>query len=423
MSEAVAMPQPGRRFALPSAVWPLADQGLVSVGGFIVNLTLARSMPPESYGIYSLLFMAMLQIQVVSGSLLFYPLCVRGTVMEETEQAMLFGSGLLLAVGISIPLGALLAGGLFAAGHTELIAPAVLWLLLWQVQEMLRRGLFTQLRHASAIPGDVVRYCGQAVALIALAAAGSLTLVHAVTAMAVAAGIAAIWQATQVRMSFAGVAEWRQTASGFCRIGLGSLGSNLLSTMSLQIYPWCLAITAGAAFAASFQAALNIVMVVNPVLIGLCNIIPQAVAREARTGGMRQAWRASRMHMVLGAVPMLGFYVLAIAWPQPILATLYGHASPYTALSMAVRLMAAAGILGFGVEMVIAFLHGIQRTQLSMQINSVGLLTATLIGLPLAVEIGIPGACIGIACANVARVIAAVRVLTRVLQDAPVHAR
>ena len=422
MNGAPAVAWARRRFAVPATAWPLADQGLVSVGGFVVNLTLARGLPAEDYGVYALLFMAMLQVQVVSGSLLFYPLSVRGAVMdapgEGRDQAGLFGTGLVLALGLTLPLGALLAASLVAAGHADLVAPAVLWLLLWQVQELLRRGLFTQMRHSAAIPGDAVRYGGQALALLALAATGSLTLAHAVTAMAVAAGVAAAWQAMQLRISFAAMPSWRATAAGFWRVGHGSLGSNLLATLSVQIYPWCLALFGGAAMAAGFQAALNVVMVLNPVLIGLCNVLPQTVAREARKTGVRGAWQASRGSMALGAAPMLAFFGAAAIWPEAVLALLYGRNSPYLDLGPAVRLMAVAAAIGFAVEMVNAFLHGIQQTRQSMRINATGL-AASLLALPLTALMGALGSAIGMLCANGVRALAATRILTHLLADAP----
>ena len=404
---------------LPAAAWPLADQGLVSVGGFVVNLTLARGMAPADYGVYCLLFMAMLQVQVVSGSLLFYPLSVRGTLLNAAGQAGLFGTGLLLVVLLCVPLDVALAAGLWLAGHAELAVPAAVWLVLWQVQELLRRGLFTQMRHAAAIPGDALRYGGQAFAMVGLAASGHLTLVNAFSAMAAAAGAAALYQGWQFRLAFTAVRNWRAIAAGCFSVGYGSLGSNLLSTLSLQVYPWCLVLLGGALLAAQFQAAFNVVMVVNPVLIGLCNVIPQVVARECRKGGARQAWRVSRLQMMLGAAPVFAFYGLSLLWPEPVLAALYGHASPYAALTFPVRIMAAAAILGFGTEMVNAYLHGLQRTRLSMGINAAGLAVAACIGVPLTVAFGVAGGCLGMACANIARVAVAARVLSGVLADVP----
>lgn len=400
---------------LPSGFWPLVDQGVVSVGGFVVNLALARTLAPQDYGTFSLLFMAMLQLQVVTASVLFYPLAVRGTLLGSEERAELFGTGLVLVLGLCVPLAVALAAGLAAAGHAGLALPAVAWLVLWQVQELLRRGLFAGLRHAAAIPGDAVRYLGQAAALVALALAGRLSLQSAVATMALLAGLGVAVQLRQCRLGLAGAGGWRPVLAACWRVGGGSLGSNLLGTMSLQLFPWSLALLGGAGLAAGFQASLNVVMVVNPVLIGLCNVVPQLVAREHRLHGARRAWRVSWRSMLAGAVPVLGFYALAAGWPRPLLAVLYGAHSPYLGLEGPVRLMAVAAAVGFGVEMVQAYLHGMQRTRLSMRINAAGLAVSVAAGLPLTLALGLGGSCIAIAGANLVRLAAAAAVLRRVL--------
>ncbi|MEJ1978045.1 MAG: hypothetical protein WDN49_19970 [Acetobacteraceae bacterium] len=406
------------RIRLPSAIWPLADQGVVSLGGFVVNLALARTLAPREYGLYSLLFLAMLQLQVITGSLLFYPLSVRGTVLDANERAELFGTGLMLLLALCIPLDIALAITLHVLGRAELIVPATTWLVLWQVQELLRRCLFAEMRHAGAIPGDTVRYLGQGVALLAVAATGWLTLTSALTVMAAASGVGIALQAFQVSISFNHLAVWRRTARQCWRIGANSLGSNLLSALSLQMFPWALAALGGTIAAANFQASLNVIMMTNPVLIGLCNIIPQVVARDQRRGGAALAWRASRGHMLLGAIPVFGYYALISAWPDTVLATLYGHASPYLALSMPARAMAAAAMIGFGVEMVNAYVHGLEKARLSMKINAVGLAISALVGLPLTVALGLNGSCVAIVVANIARSVVAYKVLARVLADA-----
>jgi O-antigen/teichoic acid export membrane protein len=406
------------RRRLPAACWPLADQGVVSLGGFVVSLALARTLAPQEYGLYSLLFLAMLQLQVVTGSLLFYPLSVRGTVLSTDERANLFGTGLVLLLAICIPLSAVLATIFYTLDRPELIAPAIAWLILWQVQELLRRCLFAEMRHIGAIPGDAIRYLGQGAALLALAATGRLTLANALAVMAAASGLGIALQAFQVSLAFNRLTDWRRTTYQCWRIGSSSLGSNLLSTLSVQMFPWLLAVLGGTILAANFQASLNVVMVTNPVLIGLCNVIPQVVARDQRRGGAAQAWRASRGHMLLGAIPVFVYYALISAWPDAVLATLYGRSSPYLVLSMPARMMAAAAMIGFGVEMVNAYVHGLEEARLSLKINAVGLVTSILVGLPLTLAAGLNGSCVAIVAANIARSLAAYKVLTRVLTDA-----
>ncbi len=395
---------PGRvQVLLPAAFWPLADQGVVSIGGFAVNLVLARYLAPADYGTFCLLFLAMLQAQVVTASLILYPLSVRGTVMDAEDRKYLFGHGLLLLLMGSIPLSIALSTALYAAHHQDLIAPVIAWLVLWQIQELLRRGLFTDMRHLSAIPGDSIRYVGQAFIVLALAVLGKLTTVNAICAMAIAAALGIAIQAPQFPIRFERPWCLRRTASDCWSIGSRSLASNLLSAMSLQMFPWLLGFTSGSASAAAYQAAGNSVTVVNPILNGLCNVIPQTVARDATRGDSLLAWRAALRYITLGAVPMLSYYALVLVLPDLILTMLYGSTSSYVALSMQTRLMAVAAIIAFGVDMANSYLHGLEEVRLSMKINALGFLAAVAIGLPLSMMLGFTGSCVAVVATNLCR--------------------
>ena len=83
----------------------------------------------------------------------------------------------------------------------------------------------------------------------------------------------------------------------FWAIGSWSLLNNVVSLLRIQILPWTLAAVGGTAAAASFQAALNVVNLTNPVILGLCNVIPQTAARAQQSGGNAEAWRAARVYI------------------------------------------------------------------------------------------------------------------------------
>jgi O-antigen/teichoic acid export membrane protein len=397
------------RRAIP---WTLVDQCIVSLGNFAVNLLLARLLTPADYGVYSLLFLAMLGLQTVTSSLVFYPLSVHGTVLAANERAALFGSGLVLLGALSVPLAFLLAAMLWMVSQLTLILPAVAWLVFWQVQELLRRVLLTEMRHAAATPGDAMSYLGQAVGIAVLAKAGGLTLASALVVMAVTSALAALVQATQasVHANAGGLlAATRQCWT----TGRFSLASNLLSSLRIQVFPWVLTALGGTALAAHFQAAQNLVMAANPILLGLCNVIPQAAARGLREAGTAQAWRAARRYILLGAAPICAFYLLLLFWPGLMLLLLYGEASPYLDLTLVVRAMAAAALIAYAAEMVCSYLHGLQAAGLAMKVNMAGLMTSILLGLPLMLAWGLAGSCIALIATNVVRSIVAVQILTK----------
>jgi O-antigen/teichoic acid export membrane protein len=392
------------------AAWSLVDQCILSLGNFAVTLLLARLLVPAEYGVYSLLVLLVLALLTIASSLLFYPLAVRGTVLPAEERAALFGSGLALLLVLCIPLALILAAVLGALGRPGLIAPAIAWLVLQFVQELLRRIFLAEMRYAAAVPGDAVSYLGQAAGILALAAAGKVTLVAALLVMAATSGLAALIQAKQVsiRLSTAGLL---QTARQCWGIGGFSLASNVLSTMRMQAFPWALAALGGTIVTANYQAAQNLVMAANPILLGLCNVIPQAAARGKKVAGVAEAWRASRGYILLGAIPIFAYYALLLAWPQGGLTLLYGAASPYAALGLTARIMAAAALIAYVAEMICSYLHGLEAAQIAMRINMYGLVASILLGLPLTLAWGLTGSCIGLLASSIVRSFIAVQIL------------
>src|SRR6185437_12372823 len=114
-----------------------------------------------------------------------------------------------------------------------------------------------------------------------------------------------------------------------------------VSILRIQIFPWTLVWLSGPASVAAFQAALNIVQVNNPVILGLCNVIPQTAA-QAHAKGKRQAWLAARPFAWLGVPPTFTYCTLALLLPSLVLQVIYGAHSPYLDNVMAVRLLIVA---------------------------------------------------------------------------------
>ncbi len=406
-----------RRSSTRGAFWTLADQGVVSIGAFAVNILLARLLSATEYGIFAILFSVMLMLQICNASLLFYPLSVRGAVVRADGRAKLFGGGLLLVTGLSLLLGIAMAATVFLLGRPELIGPTLACFLLWQAQEGLRRCLFAEMRHRDALPGDAITYLGQVAVIAALASAGPIGLAEVFFAMAATKGLAVLVQAGQVKLAAPSWRDLRHTAAGFWRIGRWSLANNLLAMLRTQLFPWGLAILYGPAAAASFQAMLNIINLANPVIIGLSNVIPQTAARGRAERGNAHAWRATRGMMVLGATPLALYFGGAIVLPETLLWIVYGPASPYLGLGFILQLLTLGAFANYPVEIICAYLHGIEESRLALVVNVTGAIATLALGLPLTLSYGLVGSCVALALANAIRSVAAVYLLMRVTAD------
>jgi hypothetical protein len=75
----------------------------------------------------------------------------------------------------------------------------VAFLMLWQLHEALRRGLLTRFQIKAAIIGDTVSYLDQFGLILALSAAGSLSMPSAIWGMAATSGLTTMIQARQLR--------------------------------------------------------------------------------------------------------------------------------------------------------------------------------------------------------------------------------
>ena len=404
------------RLPMHRAFWVLADQGLVSLGAFLVNVQLARQLAPEDYGTYALLLGGLLGLQLFNSSLLLYPMSIRLPVMQGASKRQLRSATVLLVVGACVPLSVALAAGLFVLGRGDLAPPAVAMFLCWQMQETMRRGLLAEFRYSTAIIGDATAYYGQVAAIATLSALGALTLAHAFEAMAVAYSAGAAIQAVQNRISFRRIASLRQTAMEFWSIGSWSLSNNIVSLLRIQIIPWTLAAVGGPAAAASFQAALNVVNLTNPAIIGLSNVIPQTAALSRQSGGNAEAWLASRFYMLIGVPPIVGYYAIVLLLPGLILRVFYGAGSPYLALTLDLQILALAWAAGYATDMTCAYLHGVNSARFALIINVLGALAVAL-AFPFIRTYGLAAGCAALLGANLVRLAASYLIQKRITAD------
>ncbi|PZW38685.1 O-antigen/teichoic acid export membrane protein [Humitalea rosea] len=393
----------------------MIDQGIVSGGTFLANILLARYLSAHDYGVYVLLMGGMLTLQLVNATMLFHPLSVSLVLASEADRPRLLKTALVLVVVASSALSAGLAVVLAALGYAALVLPAVCCFLSWQVQEGMRRGLLAAFRHRAATLGDAVSYLGQSAIVIGLVAFDVLTPAHALYGLAGTCCVAAVLQGRQLGLRFRTKLILRRTVATFWSVGgAWSLGNGLLSNARLQVLPWALAVGAGPAAAAGFQAALNIVNLSNPFVMGLCNIIPQAAA-QASNQGAAKAWRDVRVYFLVAVPPLLAFALLVLVVPEQLLLLVYGSSSAYLGAALSVRLLVVAAMAGYFTDMVVAFLHGMRAVPLAFAVNAAGAVGATVLVAVLVAPLGIIGSCLALIGANIARLIVVYAILSRMV--------
>jgi O-antigen/teichoic acid export membrane protein len=372
------------------ASWSLIDQGVVSLGNLLINLQLAWLLPIEEYGVFALLLSGMLALQVVSTSLFSYPLPIRLATTEGDDHARLLSLTLVLVGAACLVLDLFLVVGLAVFDRPELIIPACAFFPLWQLQEAARRGLLADLRHRVATVGDSVTYLGQPVLLAAFAGSGSLDLGLALYLMAAACAAGMVIHVSLLRLARPVLRDAGPVILSFWLIGKWQLAINGILLMNVRIYPWALAYSQGAAAAAAFQAMLNVANLMNPLIIGLGNAIPQVAARARAEVGTRRAWLASRAYILVGLLPALAFSGALVVAPKFILSILYGADSPYLETALAVQIVALSGPARYLGDLICCFLIGIEAGRLAV-FAYLASLTASLLLVPFTLPFGLAG--------------------------------
>ena len=256
--------------------------------------------------------------------------------------------------------------------------------------------------------GDAIAFVGQALLVAILAWADAVTLPTALYIMSVTFGIGAIVHASKLRVAWPDLAEARLLAREYLSIGKWSLINYWLVLARFQLLPWLLAALAGTAATASLQAALNIANMMNPIILGMGNAVPQVAAQAYRTGGAIGASRAASRYVVFGLAPILVISAAAFLMPNLLLRTVYGPSSPYLTVGLCLQVLAVAGVLEYIAEMISKTLLGVEAGRLASLVNVVAVGVVAVLAFALIGPFGVFGACLALLIANLVRAISAV---------------
>jgi len=398
---------PELRLLLDRASWTLVDQCVVSLGNFALNVQLARGLAVADYGKFALFLGAIYVLRGFDYSLISYPLSVRLHSAPRDEHPRLMANSVLLAGVLGLVLVLLLALGIHFLGGGDILLAATCCYLGWQAQETMRRCLLANFRYRAAVAGDAVSFIGQAVGVALMGRLGTVTLSSVLYAMSATFVAGALVHASKLHFGRANVAQAIRLARDYFALGKWSVVYDEVLQLRLQLFPWALAATAGAAATAAFQAAANIANVMNPISLGIGNAIPQAAAHVHVTGGVQEAWRTARGYILFGLPLILAICVAGLVAPQLLLRLMYGASSPYLHAALTVQLLVIAVAAEYAGEMIGKTLLGVGAGRLaSLVIAPLGLAIAVLT-LPLIIMLGLVGAALALAITNLIRLVVA----------------
>lgn len=310
--------------------WPLADQTLVSAANFVTMVLLARGMSPSAFGSFTLLYSVLLFANTLQSSLITQPHNVLGVSREGPAYRRFTATAGVAQLGIALGAGAvaLLVGvvgyavGWQAAPLMLVLGPSI---VAWQLQEFVRRVLYTERRVAAAFVNDLISYAGQGLAIGILWHFADLTPARALWALAATSALGAAYGVVQIRGSFArayDAAALRET----WHFGKWLAGGEILRWLSsVELYQYLAAGILGTAATATLKSAQVIFGPTRLLLFSLNNVLPNQFAHSLRSGVARLHSDLVRVY-VLTLVPLAVYCGAVALFAAPILRLLYGPA-------------------------------------------------------------------------------------------------
>ena len=325
---------------LGKSPWAVADQLLISATNFATMVLLARGLSQEAFGSFTLIYSVLLFANSLQSGLITQPHNILGIARHGEDYTcyttstavsqLFFGAVAALAV---------LAAWAVARCAAWSVAPLLLTLapsiVFWQLQEFVRRILYTEGRLAAAFVNDSISYGGQGLAIAALWWLDSLTAPLALGALAATSAIAAVLGGWQIRSSLAGRIDPSVCAENW-HFGKWLAANEVVGTwLSSDIFVYLGAAVLGRATAAILQAVHTIFGLTRVLAYAINAVLPIHFARSQAAGG-RAALHAQLKAASLLAVPLLGGYCLLVAiFAEPLMRLLYGEKYAGNALLVA----------------------------------------------------------------------------------------
>lgn len=313
------------------SAWSMADQAVLSGLNFLTMFTVARWAGAGELGRYAVAVSLLILVIAVQDAIITRPYAIQmlrpvGTPREHAFSALLLTLGLAAAAAALFALSAIGLHLASAADHYSALAvaltvtmPAIL------LREHVRRLALANLLVRSAFFLDVAAAVLILAALAALVLTGTpveagkvLLLVGTATALATLG-----WLLLHRHLLKPQVTGLRTTARQSWSLGKWLLPAKVALEAQGYATHWVTFAIAGAATTGVYAAALSIVALTNPFLIGYINVMTPRAVRILRDGGMVALRRKAIEDAALLGLAMAAFALAVLFGGSRLLSILY----------------------------------------------------------------------------------------------------
>ncbi len=378
----------------------LGDQAIVSGTNFLTTVLIGRACSQEDLGLYSLGFTFLIVLSSLQESLVNAPYAVFGNRLKDEPRKRLAGSvwvhHLFLLLILSLLLGITGLGSSLADGRK---IAWLLWVLALTLPFVLIREFWRRIQfaHLSMTNAWIMSACASVVQLSILIVLIGLDWINPFTAhLAVGAacllvGIPALWFSRHL-LSPCREQIWSDLRSNW-KFGRWLMATQMVGVVHGFVSYWILAGIKGTEATGAFAACMTIVMLSNPLILGMANYLGPQSSRSFAEGG-RSAVRTTVLKSTILLTGAMSLFVLFILlFGSQILTIIYGP--QYAEHSTTIHILAFAVLVG---AMGIATEHGLRAMERSDTSFLSGLcgFAVTITGGSLAIpHWGVVGAAIG----------------------------
>ncbi len=314
------------------SVLGLADQAVVSGSRFVATIMIGRLCGADQLGLYGLGFSFVVLFACIQEALITLPYTALARRVKYRRAEYYAGSVLLLSlvmstiatIGLAVCTNVLstLPSWTLQARALGMLVFCLPPILLW---EFGRRIGFAHQRVGAVFALDAVTAVCWLGSFAVLGATGYLSAQTAYFAMGMSYGVVTIaWLVRYGQRFRISVRATRQRLQEHWTFGRWILGSETLSMARSYIGSWLVAGILGVHDTGVFIAYLTIVVLANPILNGISNVLAPDMAHAFTDEGIDALKRVvTKATIALGSVMLLLAGVLA-ALGEPLITTLYG---------------------------------------------------------------------------------------------------
>jgi len=377
--------------------WALADQSVVSGSNFLTGILLARYLGLEEFGIFSLVWTAVLFVNSLQMSMIISPMMSIGSKKSNEESPYYFGAVFLQQLIFSIISFVILflavkySGKIFPHwGIKNLALPLASVTLAFQLQDFMRRYFFLRNRAKAAFISDCIRYFIQLIMLIwffqiiKLDSAASLWIIASASLISIIIGFFFL-DALIIKLDVViSVTKQHFFFSNWL------VGSSILQWVSGNLFIIVAGISLGPIAVGALKAVQNIMGLTHILFQAFENFVPVRAGSHYVQGGLDAL--VTYLYKVAFSISFItaAIVILFIIFPEFWLDLFYGEEYlPYAYLvswfAIAYFIVSLALPLRYG-------LRTIERTKEIFFSNLAGTLITVLFIFPLINNFGIIGA-------------------------------